>query len=164
MEHKCKRNQLEVIQKALYGIGQLPGEKISYFFSKNINLLKREFERMNKHIESIRPEKTEKITEFLKEDEQIHKDFTNKDDQGNPIIKNGQYDIPQENIPSLKFALAQLADKYPDESKAFDDYKKALDTYMTNDVTVELHTISRGHLPEQLTGFQRVELEFLISD
>jgi hypothetical protein len=110
--------------QGLRSCGNLTGIKFCYFISKNINLLKR------------------KEREILEKLDDIKKEFAAKDEDGNPIIKDNQYDI--QNKEGFNAKIKELMDSECED--------------------IELHKLEEKNLPDTITANQMTAIVDLIEE
>ena len=145
---KIKRKELNKIHQDLTSCGNLSGEKFTYMYEKNINKITSAYKEQERFIESIKPQPTEKIAEYQKKSMMLYGQ-----------LKEGKIIDLEYKAKQEEFNL-----EYPEESKLFDDYDLKFIPYMEEEIDIDFHTIKRIHLPEALTGAQRVGISIFIEE
>lgn len=91
---------------------------------------------------------------------QILEKYSNKDENGVPVIKNNSYDIPEE---SISIATEEMAEMRKQNQKLIDEYNKKTyeyTEYVESDVDVQIYKTKIENLPEKL---EPAEFEFLMN-
>lgn len=132
------------LYKALQNCGQLQGFKFAYAVTKNLDKLEVEIKKLQ---EKLQP--TEELKKYDSERIALAKKHSNKNEQGEPQISNGQYDIKDKD--KFNKELEKLMTKY---KKHIDNYKKQLDEYnklLKEGSCFEPHKIKKEDIPDSIT-------------
>jgi len=116
---------------------ELKGVKFSYAMAKNTRLLKGE-------VESIDEMRKKESGEFDKERFELVKTYAEKDEQGNPVVKNNQYRLA--DTKTFTEELEKLREKFEIKAKE-ENFKK----FMKEEIEVELFTVKQENIPEQIS-------------
>ena len=152
MQNKMKRSEIIALYNALSNpeFGKLKGTKFNYAMSKNTRLLKNE-------VQSIQEAEDKEFGEFENERIELVKECAKKDEKGNPVIENNQYQI--ENVEDFQTKFEALQEKHEYKAK-----REAFDKFMAEEVEVDLHTILLDNLPEEITKAQSDSIFDLIEE
>lgn len=131
-------NITEVLQKYLNSDIFLPKE-----FVRTANKILINFEEEGSKIIDVLNNKY-LLKEKDEEKKNIIKKYANLDKDGNVVIKNGQYDIPEGNINSLKAELEEFEKRMSIILKEVDDYLKE-EVNGLKDIYIDFK-----HLPEEI--------------
>jgi len=142
---KAKRKYLLELGNLINHLkGQPYNIKFSYFLAKNRRKIKAEIEALE---ETIKP--SEEWKTYDNERVEIAKHFSDKDQEGNPIIQGPNYRMT-EKLTEFNEDINKLKNKYEnvvaERQKQIDDYTKLLD----EEVEFDGYTIELSDFPQQL--------------
>jgi len=160
----CQTRQYLIVKDLLnaespdYTCTCLRGAKFSYAMSKNKRALMPEVEDLQKA-----GEMSDQYTEYDKNRIELCKEYSKKDDDGNPITKNNEFKIADRQ--QFDIELKKLEVKYKDviseRNKQLEDYNKLLDKPING---VSFHKLSSADLPENISSAQTEMIHELIQD
>ncbi len=142
-----KNNDLMRLMDGFDSVNNLEGVKFAYAVSKNRRLVINEIETLQ---DCIKP--AEKYTEYDKKRMELCEKYSEKNDNDEPITENGQYKITDR--VEFDKSIDELKKSYNGEIesrvKQLDEYKELLN----KETVLELHKISLGDLPKDITSGQ----------
>jgi len=113
--------------------------KLAYAIKRNITLL----EPIVKDIEKTTSEMTseiEGIDDFDAERKALCSEYADKNEDGTPVIENNNYRI-KERKDQFEIKIEELYKKYPAIMIKIDEVNKNIAAFMSEDETIEIHTI-----------------------
>ena len=142
-----KRKEVINLYRNLNSLGALKGVKFSYGVSKNMNLLKSEVESIEKAITA-----SEEFIVYDKARVQLAKEFAEKNEKGEPIVKGQEYVIRDEK--KFEKELKKLQEEHKEVLEArkqqIDDYAKLLE----EEIEVKVHKIKLEDVPADISTQQ----------
>jgi hypothetical protein len=138
-------------------LGNLKGVKFAYGVSKNVGLLKAEIDSLDK---ASAP--TEEYQKFDAERLEIVKKFAKKDDKGEPIIKDNNYEMASQKEFDTAFDALKVEHKEVWEArvKQLEEYSELLKT----DSAVVLYKIALSEVPTDITVTQMYSISALVEE
>ncbi len=140
-------------------ISNSKGKEFAYAVIKNIDILEKEakiFEQLNQ--KQPHPD----FINFENERQIVCIKHSKKDENGNPIIMNDQYQI--ENVPLFDIEMKEVQEKYKEVIQHQQDTQKEFIDFMEKDVTLELVKISINDVPNEITPNMLKVLKYMIND
>lgn len=141
------KNEIVELYNNLHQIKNLKGSKFNYAIAKNINILKPEVEAIQ---ETAKPR--ESFVEYDTARIELCKKHAKKDEQGEAVMKGGDFDI--EDMKAFDKELKKLQETH---KQALDDREtqmKELDALLKEESPIELHKITLSDIPEDITTVQ----------
>lgn len=138
-------------------LGHLSGVKFAYVVSKNISLLKPEFEALQKAVEP-----TEEFKEYDKKRVALAESFAKKDGDGKAVIENGEYVI--EDREAFEIAFKKLKE---DNKKVVEARDKQIDEQneiLKTESDVVLYKVSVEDIPKDITVSQMYSIGEIVVD
>jgi len=158
-------NELYALIQSFRSLAKFPGEKFSYFVSKNISLINSKLKEVDAYFKEIKPEETPRIKEFSEKETELFVSFAVKDPSGKPkMIEGYRYDIPEDLKPELDAKKKELYADYKDVIDLFETSDKKLAEYKETSVELSFYTVLRSNLPAMITAENRFNIEELIID
>lgn len=156
MRFLISRSEIIELFNKLVDMQNIKGTKFSFFINTNLSVLQN---LMHEFELKLTPSEEYKKWESVRTS--LCETFANKDKDGKPIIKNQKYIIGNElifnkELEKLKFGYTTAIKEHEDKLKKF---RETLTTAKEN---VELNTINRDDLPNDLTANQLHIFDFLI--
>jgi hypothetical protein len=149
-----KRKDLIILHMVLEKLSDISNTKFAYFIMKNMKILKPE-------IDIIR-ELNQTSPAYLEyENKRLHlcQEFSKKDEDGNPVIKDNSYDI--ENTEDFNSKLGELQAQYKDVIAVKHKKDLELTEFLMEECDLNFYKIKLENLPE-LSGRVMMSLEELI--
>ena len=149
----------EIIQlyQALKKLGNLSGVKFAYAVSKNINLIEPEIKSFEKALEA-----SDEFTKFEEKRMALVEKFAKKDEKGEKLIKNNEYEI--EDLEQFNKEFEALKEE---NKEVYDARQKQIDEYndlLKSESTLELHKISISDVPQNITVSQMTSISSLVTE
>lgn len=154
-----KRKDITEVINALDSVSDVKGVKFAFAVLKNKKILEQQIEE-DKEIFTKVLEMTEKFKEFDVKRVELCVEFSAKDENGNPITKNEQYDITDKEGFSKEYS--KLMDEYKDELDARNKQMQEYESLMNEDVTLNFKKLKESDIPTDFTPKQLGDLEFMI--
>lgn len=153
-----KKSEIISLYNGLNSVGNLVGVIFGYACRKNIDIIKPEIEALQV---AVTPSK-----EFLELDQKrvdIVKKYANKDEKGNALIVNNQFDV-KGNEETVEKEVGVLRDENKDifeaRDKQVNEYNKLLD----EDAKVELYKVKLENVPKEITAAQMNSIFAIIEE
>jgi len=158
-------NELYALIQSFRSLSKFPGEKFSYFVSKNISIINSKLKEVDAYFKEIKPEETPRIKEFSTKETELFESFAIKDPSGKPkMIEGYRYDIPEDQKPELDAKKKELYADYKDVIDLFEASDKKMVEFKEKPVEVSFYTVLRSTLPAMITAENRFNIEELIID
>lgn len=135
----------------------LKGVKFSFAVSKNIALLKPEIEALQKAVEQ-----SEDFKKFEQERIELAKKHAKKDEKGEPVLKNNNYQLEDED--AFKVEFESLKEKNKEVIEAREAQTKEFNELLEKENDIKFHKISIKDVPEDITTVQMNQIYSLISE
>lgn len=140
------------IKEMVVGLPAIMGEKmdrkLAYAIAKNSDFIERENKAIDEEIKKI-----EGYADYEKERMETVRQFSQKNPQGEPIVRAGRYPIEDEY--KFNLALEELQKKH---KKALDEFNDMLE----EKVTTDCHMTTLDTVPEQISAAQmRMIMKFV---
>ena len=142
---------------ALNKLGNLVGVRFAYAVSRNISLLKPEYEAIQ---EAIKP--SEAFTAYEKERIALVESFAKKDEKGKAVSENGAYVLEDQEGFDKAFELLKETHKEAVDGRTAQ--QDEVNELLKNESTVELHKVSLDNVPEGITVAQLHSISDIISE
>jgi len=144
-----KLNEIPAFRQALENVADYSGEKFAYAVYKNMRLADQTMKNVKK------PEEYPKnFKEFEDARVAVCENFAAKDENGKPIIEEGNYKIPDADQKKFEDEINALKEKHKDVIEA----KKKIDVdyieYLGTEADVIFHTVEEKYLPKEITARQ----------
>lgn len=158
---KLKKNDLFDLFKNLKKLSNLKGVKFSYAIAKNVVIVEREISAID---ESLKP--SEDFVKYEKERIELAKEYSEKDEKGNPktTTKNKKEVFVMKDKTKFDKAFKKFQGTYKivldKRQKQVDEYLAFLDT----DSDIELFKIKLSDVPEDISVEQMQGIQVLIED
>jgi hypothetical protein len=146
-----------LLYQALNRLGNMSGVKFAYGVSRNLALLKPEIESLQKAIEAT--------PEFMKFDEkrvELAKKYAKKDDKGEPIITNNNYEMENQVVFDEEFSA--LKEEYKKEFEARQAQLEEYNEMLQSESDVVLYKIPVSYVPETINVSQMNSIAAIITD
>lgn len=137
-----KIKDLYLLKSVLDSIKNKGNVKFAYFVAKNLSILSKEID-----IISTINKPSDKYNEFLVEKDTLAVKYCNKDENGNPIVKDNMVTFPEENLDIFNKELEELLVKYEDTLKEQNDKDIQVNTLMDNDTDIKLFKVNLNDVP-----------------
>jgi hypothetical protein len=158
-------NEIELLMRAFKTMLKFPGEKFSYFVSKNINILNSKLKEVDAYYKSVAPEQTDRVKDFSKKETELFESFCTKLPNGKlKLIDGYRYDIPETKKEELDAEKEILYKEYEDVLEIFNASEEAVKEFKEKKIEVEFFSINRSDLPGMITAENRLPIEDLIND
>ena len=154
-----KRKDIPAILNALDDVSELKGVKFAFAVLKNRKIFESQIEEDKAIFEKILTP-SDDFKEFETKRIELCVDYSEKDENGLPIIENEQYKIL--DFSKFDVELNILSEKH---KEAIDARKKQIDDYnslMEEELVLEFKKISIEELPNDVSEKQLRVLEFMI--
>lgn len=142
---------------ALNKLGHLVGVRFAYAVSRNIALLKPEYEAIQ---EAIKP--SEAFTAYEKERIALAESFAKKDEKGKAISENKMYVL--EDKDGFEKAFEALKETHKDAIEARKKQEEEVNELLKTESTVALHKVMLDNVPEGITVEQMHSIVEIISE
>lgn len=142
-----QNKKLVELYQGLNSVKDLKGVKFAYGIVKNINIIKSEIEAFQ---ESINP--TKEFMAFENGRIELAKKHSKKDDKGNPVIADNQYEV--EDKDKFEESFLELREKH---KEAIDKREKQAEEYnklLAEESKIELHKIKMSDVPDNISPEQ----------
>lgn len=149
------KQELIVLYRNLNNLGSLSGPKIAYAIARNINKIKPEMEAIDKSIEA-----SDEYKAFENKRLELVKEHCKKDENGELIIKDGNYDVEDSYAAVYEDLKKEHADVLAAREKQIEEYNELLDT----EVSIDLFKVKFDSLPEDITASQVHGILAIIED
>jgi hypothetical protein len=155
-----KRFEVTSLHRHLNTLMRYRGDKFAAFVSKNTHKLDSVLKHIQKHIVDLRPTGPN-IEAYGKAEEELFKQFAEKDEKGEPMFDQRGYKIPDEKGAEFKEAYDAFkkSDEHKEAFAALEEYQKKREEYLNGEIEVEIHKIYSYHLPADITGADRYPIE-----
>lgn len=151
-----KRKDLVTLYTVLNKLSDIQHTKFAYFVMKNIKIIKPEIE----FIQDLNKVPSEFI-EYDKKRIEMCKKYAVKDDEGQPIIEDGNYKIKNQKLFDKK--LNELKKEYYDTIEEKNKKDLGMTKFLMEDADVDFYKIKMEDLPE-LSAKVLMVLDELIRD
>lgn len=157
------RKQVIDIYGTLNTVGQkdMP-VKGAYAVSKNKKIAENEVKVIEEAQNSM--QEPEGIKEFTDKRIEICKEFANKDENGEAIVKQNRFDIPLEKQPKFEEAVALLKEDYKEAFDKQDELTKEFQELLDEEIEMDFHMMKLEWLPEKISGRHMEALMDLIDE
>jgi hypothetical protein len=143
-----KNKDLYTLSQGLESVGNLVGVTFGYAVNKNKRIIKGEIEVLEESIKT-----SEGFSEFRKKQEEIVKKYAKKDEKGEFIIKNFNYDIIG-NEQEIETAIAPLKEEYKEVIEARETQIKGYNELLEKESGIKLYMVKKEDLPKDITAKQ----------
>jgi hypothetical protein len=155
-----KRKEISVALDSLNGVSELKGVKFAFCVLKNKKKIETQMEEDRVIFEQIlKP--SEGFNEYESKRVQLCVQFSDKDEQGNPVVENNQYKIS--NLFDFNTELTKISEEYQEHidgrTKQVDEYN----TLLEEDINLDFQKVKFEDLPADLSASQLSSLEFMIN-
>jgi hypothetical protein len=151
------RNDIVQLNGGLISVADLRGVKFSYAVAKNKSIIKAEIEALEA---SVAP--SEGFVEFNNKRIAICMDMCAKDDDGQPIIVDGNYTSDDEGAMMSK--VKELQEEYKDVLSDRDDQLKRANSLLEEEIDINLYKVSVEYIPEDITPSQMESIFLIIEE
>lgn len=154
-----KRTELFKFLSNLDTLNSLKGVKFAY----SISLIKSQIKKEVKIYKEL-SEPSEEIVKFNAERVELVKEYSEKDEAGNPKISEDgrEYVIDETKKEEFQAQFNELKEKYSIAVKEQEDKNKELIDFLNEEITIEVRPISLDILPEEISVEQLEILEEVI--
>lgn len=136
--------QLQTLLQGALGCQDVNGLKFAYALQKNIRLMKQEIQHL---FDILEP--SEEYKKYDKEREELAKQFSEKDKDGNPVIENERYKIKGKK--KFEAELKNLQKKYEKALNEQTDKESLFNEALEKECTVKFHQIIEKDLPSDMS-------------
>jgi pyruvate/2-oxoacid:ferredoxin oxidoreductase beta subunit len=145
------------LYQSLNKLGNLTGVKFAYAISRNISLIEPEIKSIEKSLEQ-----TEDFKSFEVKRIELVKKFAKKDEKGESVIINNQYELENEEEFNKEFELLKEENKevWGARQKQVDEYNELL----KSESTVTLHKINLVDVPQNISVAQLHSISLLLNE
>lgn len=136
-------------------LAHLRGAKFAFFIEKNKRLINQEIDRQQAWNQKLLKKRGNISEEYIKAEEEILKQYCHKDEAGEPIIKNGMYSIPDEEVDEFvksKEAALSAVPEFAGETEKIKKYSEAIEKYLNEKITFVFHLISESDVPTDISA------------
>lgn len=130
----------------------LPGAKFAYSIKRNIDLLLPEVEAIDKAKLSS-PE----YMEYEQKRVDLVKNYAEKDDKGEPIIKDNEFQ-------GVDFSNPDFVAKYSELNKEYEKPLKEINDLLNEEVDVQLYKVNIKDVPNELESFDLHKIYSIIAE
>lgn len=155
-----KRRNFQTAMNALDAVSNLKGVKFAFTILKNKKIIEHKVEE-EKDIFAKVLEMSERFKEFEEKRVSLCVKYSTKDENGNPITTNEQYDIVDKD--AFKNEYIPLMDEYKDDLEARNKQMQEYENLLDEEIEIEFKKVDFNDLPEDLTSKQLEELDFMIN-
>lgn len=135
----------------------LKGVKFAYAVGKNLEIIKSEVNALMKSQEA-----SKEYQEFDKQRIELASEMSNKDEKGNPIIENNNYQI--QDLIKFKKALDILKGKHKKAVDAREKQVKEFEELLQEKTKVKLHKIKLAEVPDDISTQQMASIMVIIQE
>lgn len=153
-----KNKDLFSLYQGLKSVGKLVGVTFGYAVNKNLRTLKTELELLE---ETLKP--SEQFLEFRKKQEEIVKKYAKKDEKGEFVIENFNYDIKGSEEEVAK-EIKPLREEYKEVLEAREAQEKAYTELLEKESDFKPYTVKKEDLPKEITGDQMASIFDIIEE
>lgn len=144
----------------------LKGDKFSYFISKNIKILRSVVEEHESRLKELQDKLGVMSDGFVAIEKTLLEEYSNKGEDGNPIVDNGRYSITNDNMLLFEQRIVELQEhedlEVNESAKRAYEYSKAMELFMAEKLTLSFYSISEGDLPKEITPRMMLNLDEFI--
>ena len=144
-----KNSDLFTFAEGLRSVGDLCGPKFVYAVAKNARIVQVEVDALQAGMKF-----SEAAQKYDEERVSLCKKYALENGNGEPKVNGQEYEIDPACRADFDSALKQLR---IDHKSAVDERQKQIDEFnalMDEDTAIELHKVSREHIPENITAAQ----------
>lgn len=152
-----KKRELFGLLNGLEAVKNLKGVKFAYAVAKNKNLVKREVKLFS---ESNKP--NEKFLEFDKKRVELCQEYCEKNENGEPVIKNNTF-IGLEKNDAFNKVIEELREEYKEAIDEREKQSKEYNKMLDEEIELDFHKVLLENVPSDITG-QQLELILPIVD
>lgn len=141
-----KRKDLYQLRQAFMIISDIDHEHMSYFCEKNVSKIDSEIKRMQHHETSLYPSDKkwqDRGTAYNDEYTRIHKDYAQKDADGNVVMQGNNYVIDQERKEEFNLMIAQMKEEFKDVIDKVEDINKLMEEYLNESPDINWYYAGR---------------------
>jgi hypothetical protein len=138
-------------------LGKFAGVKFAYAVAKNISLLKPEYEALVKAVEP-----SDDFKKFEIERVELAKYYAKKNEAGEPISKDGKYELEDEKV--FEFAFEALKETHKLAIDARHTQIKEQEELLKEESTVVLYKVKLEEVPKDITAEQMSGLLEIIEE
>lgn len=153
-----KNKDLFSLYQGLKSVGKLVGVTFGYAVNKNLRTVKNELELLE---ETLKP--SEQFLEFRKKQEEIVKKYAKKDEKGEFVIENFNYDIKGSEEEVAK-EIKPLREEYKEVLEAREAQEKAYNELLEKESDFKPYTVKKEDLPKEITGDQMASIFDIIEE
>jgi len=151
-----KNKDLVQLSQTLNQVSGIKGKEFAYAVFKNKNLIEQEI----KIFEQLRKDPHPDFQNYENERMIVCINYSQKDDNGNPVIENNQYKI--EDWSGFQEDMKELSDKYKDVIEDMENTRKEYEDFMEKESSIELITVKFENLPNDIDAITLERLKFMI--
>lgn len=144
----------------------LKGDNFSSFISKNIKILRSVIEEHESRLKELQGKLGVMSDGFIAIEKALLEEFSNKGEDGSPIVKDGRYSITNDNMELFEKRIVELQEhedvEVSESAKRAYEYSKAMELFMAEKLTLSFYSISEGDLPSDITPRIRLNLDEFI--
>lgn len=153
-----KKSEAVSLYNGIHAVMGLVGVIFGYALNKNLSILKPEIEALQK---VATPPK-----EFLEFDEKrvaIVKKYAKKDDKGEFVVKDNQYDVA-ENKEVVEKEVSTLREENKSIVEAHDKQMAEYNALLDQETNIELYKVKLENVPKDITAAQMKEIYLIIEE
>ena len=145
MKITATRDKIIGLNGVLKKMADVKDTKFAYMVMKNTLTIDAEIEILKKMVE-IPADVQEKLNEFETKRMEFVKQYANKDDKGELIIVNNNYDVTEENLALFNVEFDKLTEEYKEFLTAKTDNDVKIAELLAEEIDIELRSISKDKL------------------
>lgn len=145
MKIQNAREYFLTLNQRLSLLGALKGSKFSFTIAKNKEVIKPTVDKLNKMIKM-----SNRFMEFDKKRVEINEKYAERDEKGNPIMKEERFTIPNDKKEDFEKEIEALKTEYKDAVSERETQKKELEAFLKEEITLDFKTIPLSIIPEDI--------------
>lgn len=145
MKVQNTREYFLTLNQRLSFLGALKGSKFSFTIAKNKEVIKPIVDKLNKMIKM-----SDRFMEFDKKRVEINEKYAERDEKGNPIMKEERFTIPKDKKEDFQKEIEALKTEYKDAVSERETQKKELEAFLKEEITLDFKTIPLSIIPEDI--------------
>lgn len=162
-----KNSELFSLQLGLQAVAALKGLKFAIAVAKNTKMVTEEIQTINEEQNTSAPTASEEFIAYDTERVALAIEYSDKDDEGKPIIQDRQYSLDsrrEEFDAVLKVLQEENADAIEAQAKSLKEFNAEVKELMDTESTVTLVTVQEESLPEDITAGQLLLILPMLED
>jgi predicted component of viral defense system (DUF524 family) len=146
-----KKSDLYTLYQKIDDLSHVKDAKFAYFLLKNKKMIAEEIETIQKSLEQLPQDLSEKDLEIRSKRNDILQKYATKNDNGEVIEINGLFSIPVTVSEEFQNEMNKINEEYKDELEKINEIRQKNNDLLSEETGLEFTTIHSNDLPNSLS-------------